>query len=35
MTHEQFIEPETAKLAKQAGFDWKCYKVYKMDVTEI
>ena len=22
MTHEQFIEKETAKLAKQAGFDW-------------
>jgi len=23
MTHEQFIELETAKFAKQAGFDWE------------
>ena len=23
MTHEQFITKETAKLAKQAGFDWE------------
>ena len=28
MTHEQFIEPETARLAKQAGFDWKCNHYY-------
>lgn len=34
MTHEQFIGIETAKLAKQAGFDWECHKVYKTDVTE-
>jgi hypothetical protein len=24
MTREQFIEPKTAELAKQAGFDWEC-----------
>ena len=34
MTNEQFIELKTAKLAKQAGFDWTCYKVYKDDITE-
>ena len=27
-THEQFITLETAKLAKQAGFDWKVYACY-------
>lgn len=25
MTHEQFISLETAKLAKQAGFDWESH----------
>ena len=29
MTHEQFIELKTAKLAKQAGFDWKTYPHYQ------
>ena len=24
MTHEQFITPEIARLANQAGFDWEC-----------
>lgn len=24
MNHEQYIELETAKLTKQAGFDWEC-----------
>ncbi|MBR3565328.1 MAG: hypothetical protein IKN91_03235 [Paludibacteraceae bacterium] len=28
MTHEQYIEYETARLAKQAGFDWKCTQCY-------
>lgn len=28
MTHEQFITLETAKLAKQAGFDWETYTMY-------
>lgn len=28
MTHEQFITFETAKLAKQAGFDWECNERY-------
>ena len=28
MTHEQFITLETAKLAKQAGFDWECPTFY-------
>jgi len=28
MTHEQFIALSTAKLAKQAGFDWKCNERY-------
>lgn len=28
MTHEQFITLETAKLAKQAGFDWEVYSCY-------
>lgn len=28
MTHEQFITLETAKLAKQAGFDWECNERY-------
>ena len=27
-THEQFITLETAKLAKQAGFDWKARAFY-------
>ncbi len=27
-THEQFIAPETARLAKQAGFDWECTTYY-------
>lgn len=27
-THEQFITPETAKLAKQAGFDWEVKNYY-------
>lgn len=27
-THEQFIELPTAKLAKQAGFDWECPTFY-------
>lgn len=31
MTHEQFIKPKTAKLAKQAGFDWKVYTRYFRD----
>ena len=29
MTHEQFIELETAKLAKQAGYDWRTYLHYQ------
>lgn len=29
MTHEQFIELETAKLAKKAGFDWRTYPHYQ------
>lgn len=29
MTHEQFIELSTAKLAKQAGFDWRTYPHYQ------
>lgn len=28
MTHEQFIKPKTAKLAKQAGFNWECETCY-------
>lgn len=28
MTHEQFITLETARLAKQAGFDWEVYSCY-------
>lgn len=28
MTYEQFITLETAKLAKQAGFDWEVYSCY-------
>ena len=28
MTHEQFIEQKTAKLAKQAGFDWEVGTFY-------
>ena len=28
MTHEQYIELETARLAKQAGFDWECRGLY-------
>jgi hypothetical protein len=28
MTHEQFIKLETARLAKQAGFDWECSTFY-------
>ncbi len=27
-THEQYITLETARLAKQAGFDWKCQYRY-------
>ena len=27
-THEQYIKLETAKLAKQAGFDWSVIKYY-------
>lgn len=29
MTHEQFIKLETARLAKQAGFDWECNERYR------
>ena len=29
MTHEQYITLETAKLAKQAGFDWRTYPHYQ------
>ena len=28
MTHEQFIELETARLARKAGFDWECSTFY-------
>lgn len=28
MTHEQYISLETARLAKQAGFDWECAARY-------
>lgn len=28
MTHEQFIKFDTARLARQAGFDWKCNERY-------
>lgn len=28
MTHEQFITLETARLAKQTGFDWECPTFY-------
>lgn len=31
MNHEQFIEPKTAELAKQAGFDWKCWAYWLSD----
>ncbi len=31
MTHEQFITLETAKLAKQAGFDWECLARYSQE----
>lgn len=31
MTGEEFITLETAKLAKQAGFDWKVYTRYFRD----
>lgn len=27
-THEQFITPKTARLAREAGFDWKCNHYY-------
>lgn len=33
-THETYVSLEVAKLLKEAGFDWDCYKVYKTDVTE-
>lgn len=29
MTHEQFIELETARLARKAGFDWRTYPHYQ------
>ena len=28
MNYEEYIELETAKLAKKAGFDWECGKIY-------
>lgn len=28
-THETYVSLETAKLLKQAGFDWKCDTVYQ------
>ena len=31
MTHEQFVTLETAKLAKQAGFDWECWAYWLSD----
>ena len=27
-THETYVSLETAKLLKQAGFDWECDKIY-------
>ena len=38
MTHEQYIELETAKLAKQAGFDWEidaCYSRFQAELSLI
>ena len=34
INHECYVSLEVAKLLKEAGFDWECYKVYKNDVTE-
>lgn len=31
MTHEQFVTLETARLAKQAGFDWECWAYWLSD----
>ena len=30
-THERYVSLETAKLLKQAGFDWKCRGIYVLD----
>lgn len=32
--HEYYVSLEVAKLLRDVGFDWNCYKVYKTDVTE-
>lgn len=34
INHECYVSLEIASLLKEAGFDWKCYKVYKTDMTE-
>lgn len=34
INNEYYVSLEVAKLLKKAGFDWKCYKVYKTDATE-
>lgn len=31
-THENYVSLETAKLLKQAGFDWECDSFYGLDV---
>ena len=32
--NEYYVSLEVAKLLREIGFDWNCYKVYKTDVTE-
>lgn len=31
MIREQYVSIETAKLLKDKGFDWGCYKVYNKE----
>lgn len=31
-THEYYVSLETAKMLKEAGFDWKCMKCYNHEV---
>ena len=32
MEHKSYVSPETAKLLKQAGFDWMCSSLYGREV---
>ena len=31
INHEYFVSLEVAKLLKEAGFDWNCYKLYERE----